>query len=289
MDIKNLKYTEEVRPKKGFGASDAEKLSFDIYHAFKGTPKTNPTMWWDTLKFGAGKGVELAMVDILKENGIVAQDFDQSTDETFEMEREGVKVRMKIDAIVDTATLYDLEKGAPIEIKSVNNKNSVNIKEYEDGKPRSNYVLQLAVYMDYLGKDTGYLFVSSIDGLHYFWFTCHKLEGGKYQCGNTIVDLAAEYKRWAKIWNENVVPSVEPKVEVRYKVPVQDIKIADYSTTDISKARNGAKVLGDKDSWVITYSPYKALILAQQGVQEGYTDEELGIIKTVTAGYSAKK
>ena len=40
------------------------------------------------------------MVQILKDNGIVAADFDQAKEETATMERLGVPIRMKIDAII---------------------------------------------------------------------------------------------------------------------------------------------------------------------------------------------
>ena len=278
----------EEHKRQGFHASDFQKIGFDIYHSFIGTPETNPAVWTDSLKWAAGKGVELQMVQILKDNGIVAADFNQAGEETTEMERNGVKVRMKFDAII--AGGEDLVIGSPLEVKTINNKNSFDIKKYAEGFPRESYVGQLSIYMDALKKDTGYLFVASIDGLNNFWFDCKKIGEGKYQCGQTQVDINKEYERWAKIWK-----CVQDKVEPdpfefgRYKIPVAEIDWSKVSKTDISKARNGMKVIGDPEAWHVSYSSYKNLLLKAQGIIEpGYTEQEIEQIKLATAGYSAK-
>lgn len=281
--IPEFKIIHERRDRKGFNASDFARMAFDIYHDFKGTERTNPMTWNSTLKMGAGKGVELQMLKVLKDSEIVAEEWDQDKEETYEMERGGVKVRMKVDAID--------KDGCPIEIKSINNKNSIDIKKYADAQPRSNYVGQLAIYMDYLNRDIGYLFVASVDGLSYFWITCRKVKEGIYECGKTVVDIGAEYARWATILNQEPDP-----FEVgRYKVPVAEIPWKEWlsqgkiSKTDITNARNNHKVIGDPESWQILYSPYKDLILEAQGVQAGYSEEELAIINEATTGFTTWK
>ena len=287
MNTINLKLKDDKHKKTGFGASDFGKLGFDIYHAFLETPPTNPPRWQDSLKWAAGKGVELQMVQILKDNGIVSAEFNQAEEETYTMERAGVPIRMKIDALISGGE--DLVVGAPLEIKSINNKNSFDIKKYAEGFPRESYVGQLSVYMDYLNKETGYLFVASIDGLNDFWLECKKIGEGKYQCGQVQVDINKEYERWAKIW-----ACVQSKTEPdpfefgRYKIPVAEIDWTKVSKTDISKARTGMKVIGDPESWHISYSPYKDLLLKAQKVELGYNPDELEKIVAATKGYSAK-
>jgi hypothetical protein len=285
--IPNFTIKHEKREKKGFNASDAERMAFDIYHAFKGTEPTNPPKWNDTLKFGAGKGVELQMVKVLKDSGIIDPNWNQEEDETHEMEREGVKVRMRMDTPAILPNEHGLEVGSCVEIKSINNKNSVDIKKYAEGNPRSNYVMQLAIYMDYLQKDIGYLFVASVDGLSYFFFTCRKTGDGLYECGNTKVNIKAEYQRWAGI-QEQLKNGTEPVVPFRYKIPVGEVDWSKVSKTDIAKARAGHKVIGDEGSWAIAYSPYKDLIIKAQGVEAGYNEEELAIINAATRGYTSK-
>ena len=279
----NLIYKPDKREKKYFSASDALRPTWDLYHALLNIEPTNPPAWNDTLKWGAGKGVELAMLKVLKDSGIVPEDYNQETMGGFKMEREGLTVSGYIDAID--------KNGEPIEIKSINNANKWDIAKYEKGEPRKNHVMQLAIYMDYLGKENGVLFVASIDGLSTFWIPCKHLGNGKYQCGSVVVDVYAEYIRWKKIMENHVKPKQTPDpFEIgRYKIPVEEVDWSKVSVSDISKARNGHKVIGDPDTWPILYSPWKQLWVDAQGVKPWYSDEELARIKELTKGFSTKK
>lgn len=276
----NLKYEEERREKKAFYASDYGKLDIDLYFSFAGEKKTNPPEWNETLKWGAGKGVEEQMLKILKMNGVVKEDYTQEQHGRIEMIREDIQINGYIDAMTID--------GLPIEIKSVNNANKFDVMKYDKGEPRENYVGQLAIYMDYLGVDKGYLFVSTIDGLHYYWFECIRIGKLKYKCGNTVVDLFNEYARWYVLYNENVLKKVPPECPIRYKIPVDEIDWTKVSKTDISKARTNQKVIGDPDSWKIQYSDWKDKIIELQGATLGYSDEELLKINLATKGYSKK-
>lgn len=278
MKLSEFKLKQEKREKKAFYASDVFKPVLDLYFAFKGVEPTNPPEWYQTMKWGAGKGVEESMLKVLKDSGFVAEDYDQKIHGRIEIEREGIKINGYIDAIT--------KEGLPIEIKSINNKNQFDIAKYEDGKPRINYVGQLAVYMDALNVDTGYLLVSSIDGLSYFLFECKKVGERKYKCKDTEVDLDAEYKRWAKLYFENIEKDITPEAtEYLYKYDINTLDWDKVSKTSISKARNGHAVVGD---WQITFSPWKDRIIKAQGSTLGYTEDEIKIIKEKTAGYSAR-
>jgi hypothetical protein len=68
-------------------------------------------------------------------------------------------------------------------------------------------------------------------------------------------------------------------------VPIEEIDWAKISKSNITKARNNRKVIGDHPFWV-HYSPYKNLILEKEGVTPGYTDKEIEKIKELTKGYS---
>lgn len=274
--LDSLIYKQEYKEKKNFYASDYGKPILEMYLKFKGVPETNPPKWSDTLKWGAGKGVETAMVDVLKQSGIVPLDYVQETHGGFKMEREGVTISGYMDA--------KNMNGEPIEIKSINNKNAFDIMNYENKKPRENYVGQLSIYMDNLGVDKGYLFVASIDGLSTFWLECNKVGERLYQCGEIIVDLDKQYKQWAKLYNEYVLKDVEPSPwQYVYKRDVDKIDWKTVSAGDISKARGGKKVLGD---WQIYYSPFKDLIIEKQGATLGYSLEELAKINEATRGYT---
>lgn len=273
--LNKLKYTPEKREKNAFYASDYGKPLLDLYFKFKGVEETNPPKWHDTLKWGAGNGVEKAILDIFKGSGLVNEDYDQKEHGRIEIQREGVQINGYIDA--------RLKSGVPVEVKSINNANKWDVLKYERSQPRENYVGQLSIYMDALGLDVGHLFVSSIDGLNRFWFDC-KRDGLKFVCGETKVDLEAEYKRWADLYNNHISKDVLPDIwEYRYKIPVEEVDWRSLSKTDISKARNGTKVIGD---FQISYSPWKDLIIEMQGETLGYSAKELAYINEVTKGYT---
>lgn len=278
-DLEKLEFIEEDRDKKAFYASDINKSDLDLYFAFTKEPKTNPAKWYQTLKWGAGNGVEANMLTVLKMNGIVQKDYDQKTHGRIDIERAGVTIHGYIDAkTVD---------GLPIEIKSINNANKYDILKYERGEPKENYVGQLSVYMDALGVDRGYLFVASVDGLHYFWFECRRVRGRVYNCGKVTIDLDKQYERWSKLMTYNVDQKVMPNIwQYRYKYDVETLDWTTVSASAISKARNNKAVVGD---WQVTYSSWKDRIIELQGTTHGYTDRELAIIKEKTQGYTTWK
>lgn len=276
MRLSEFKIKHEKREKKAFYASDFGKPVLDLYFAFKGIDPTNPPQWNDTLKWGAGKGVEENMLKVLKDSGFVDENYDQKEHGRIEIEREGIKINGYIDA--------KTKDGLPVEIKSINNKNQFDIAKYEDGKPRENYVGQLAIYMDALGVDIGYLLVASIDGLNYFLFECKKTGERKYKCKDTEVDLDKEYRRWSVLYDKNVVNNELPNIfDKLYKYPLDSIDWRKQSKSNIQKARNNQKVLGDFE---VTYSPWCDKIIELQGQKRGYSDEEIRIILEATKGYT---
>lgn len=279
MSLSKLRIKREDREKKNFYCSDYNKPLLDLYFGFKGEKETNPMEWFTMARMGAGNGVEDAMVQVLKDSDIVAEDYNQKENGRVEIEREGIKITGYIDAMT--------KDGLPIEIKSINNKNSYDIKQYEYGNPKENYVGQLAIYMDGLGVDTGYLFAISVDGLNRFWFECKKIGDRKYQCKNVIIDLDRCYKRWSNLYKNNIEKDVQPDPnEIIYKIPVDEIDWKTVSKGDISKARNGHKVIGGKNSWRIAYSNWKDKIIGLQDAEIGYSPEELEIIREKTQGYT---
>jgi hypothetical protein len=328
--IPKLKYLEERRPKTNISASDADKLGIDIILGLNGVPYSNPMEWTAYLKMSAGKAIELQTLKVLKQNGIVDEDYDQDFEmvsekipegelgegntrwvkkerESTKIVREGITISMRFDAEVKKggAKMYaddsllpqgfelEMKEGEPIEIKSINNKNAFDIQRYIDNKPKENYVKQLAIYMDALNKDQGHLFVASVDGLHTFWFVCKKTGEGIYQCGDTIVDLNKEYKRFAQIYadSKNIwnYPNMKKYWEEElYKLPLDKIDWTKVSTSKIGEARNGRFVIGTENKWKVDYSPYKDIIIKIQNETLGYTPDQIEQIKTLTAGYTAK-
>lgn len=274
--LEYLKINLENREKKAFYASDYGKSNLDLYFGFTGEPQSNPASWYETLKWGAGRGVEDQMLRILKDSGIVAEEYNQKEHGRIELERHGIRVHGYIDALS--------KKGNPLEIKSINNKNAFDLNKYERGYPRESYVGQLATYMEQLNSDQGALFASSIDGLNYFWIPCERVRPGVYRCGNVEIDIDKEYQRWAKLYTENIVPRVLPDIwQYRYKHDVNTLDWTKQSKNSITKARNGHAVIGD---WQISWSPWKNKIIELQGTVPGYTAEEMQVIMEKTKGYT---
>lgn len=265
---------ENGREKKSFWASEAETPLFDLYHKWLGTKPTNPIEPEKQIIFSAGKMMELALVENLVKMGEAKKIEGQ---EYISMEREGVKVTGLIDCL--------LTDGSPLEIKTYYGNHQT--EELKAGKPKISYLKQLAIYMDFLGKDLGKLFYMERGTGEMFEFLLER-NGTKFKCLDIEFDLTETYKRWAKLYNENIVPKVEPKSEYRYKIPVKEIDWKTISKTDISKARNNQKVIGDHP-WAIQYSAYKDLIIQKEGTTPGYTEDEVKIILDLTKGYTAWK
>jgi len=277
--LERLVTKNRSQERTGVHASDYGKPSLDLFFRMTGVEQTNPPKWNDKLKWGAGLGVEKELLQVLKDSGIVPEEYDQDIHGIVEKEIDGVVFTGHMDG----NTSLD-QTGEPIEIKSINNKNVFDIEKYKNNTPRENYVGQLAMYLYLTGAKKGHLFVSTIDGLNPFYFECNDIGNGRYQCGKVIVDIGKEVIRLVSLYKNNVLTNTMPDIwEYRYKDPVEDIDWRNVSKDKISKARNNKAVIG---SWEIQYSNYKDKIIELQGTTPGYTLEELSYIKTVTDGYS---
>lgn len=282
--LKTLQYIEKPYEKNYFSASDFDKWDLELYLGLSHVSQTNPKDVTSLLRMTTGSAIEEAILSVYKMNGIVDEYYDQDFDGRVEFEREGLEIHGYMDAVTKPNT-HGLKPGCPIEIKTINNNNSFDVRDYTMGRPRYNYVGQLAVYMDFLNVDTGYLQVATIDGLQDFFFTCTHEGNGVYKCGDTIVNVRKEYERWAAIQRMVESKTMPNLFTYRYKYSLEDIDWRSLSQSKISKARGGT-VLGD---WQVVYSPWKDLIIKLQGDTLGYSEEELAYIKKQTEGYTTWK
>lgn len=277
--LERLITRNEPQERSGIHCSDFGKPTLDLYFRMTGVPETNPPQWYEKLKWGAGRGVEEEMLQVLKDSGIVPVEYEQNVHGVIEKEIDGITVTGHMDG----NTSLD-KTGEPIEIKSINNANYFDIDKYKNNMPRENYVGQLAMYCYLTGSKKGHLFVASIDGLNRFYFELIEIGDGKYRCGLVEVDVKAEIQRLLKIYKDNVVPKKLPNIfEYTYKTPIDKVDWRFVPKDKISKARNNKAVIGD---WQIQYSNWKDMIVQMQGETLGYTIEELDKIKTLTDGYS---
>jgi hypothetical protein len=282
----------EARSKKkdAFWPSETEGNIFDIYHGFKGTLPTNPMTVETQFALGMRKKLEEAVVEIFGKMNILVSPASYTNREgvliekpdqhRVEITRMGIKINGYMDAIV-----RDDGKEVPVEIKTSYGSYSKN--DLLAGHPKVAYLKQLAIYMDSLGVNLGYLFVVNferdliIDDVYQFPLV--KI-GDIFKCGDIEFNLEKDvYARWKMIWDTYIVPDIEPVSEYRYKYDVKTIDWKRLPASRIANARNNKAVIGD---WQILYSSYKDLLIQKEGTEPGYDENELEYIKKCTSGYT---
>jgi len=267
------KLDQEYEHKRtSFWATDCEKPLFDLYHSWVGTKPTNPVDAEKLTMFSAAKMTERALVETLDGMGLLQEVGEDQ--QRIEMSRYGVPVTGYLDG--------RFKEGYPLEVKTYYG--MCQAKELREGKPRSSYLKQLAVYMDALNEDKGKLIYMDRGTGEMHEFTLLRVGPLKFKCMMVEFDLEETYKRWSNLYNDHVIPKKEPVSEFRYKIPVNEVDWKSLSKADIGKARNNKKVIGD--SWQVAYSSYKNLIIEREGTCIGYSDTELAQIQTLTKGFT---
>jgi len=268
----HLQSKDEKSEKTTFWATESETNAFDIYHRWKGTESTNPIIGEKLMMFQSAKLIEQAYVNMFKEIGILVS--SNTEQERIEMIRKGVPISGYMDSIIKY-----MGKEIICEIKTFYG--DYQEKELLEGKPRESYLKQLAVYMDATNTDEGMLFYINRGTGTPFQFILQR-NGSKFACNGVSFDIMDTYSRWASIY-AYIERNEEPPSDYKYKYDIETLDWKTVSKTDISKARNGHKVIGD---WQATYSPYLDLIIEREGTQRGYTLEELEKIKELTSGFT---
>jgi len=272
-----LEEKKDKHQKDSFWATEAETNQFDIYHRWMGTPETNPMTVETKLGLSVRTKVEEAFVDMLDKLGVLIK--PEEGQHRVEMKREGVKVTGYIDAIIE-----EEKKQVPIEFKTSFGRYASN--DLQQGIVKTHYLKQLAIYMDFLGVEKGYIiqanFLDSFLVEDIYQFTLVR-DGDIFKCNNIEFNIQDIYKRWAEIYDKYIELKIEPESEYRYKYPIDELNWETISPSKISKARTNKAVIGD---WQALYSSYKDLIIKQEGSSLGYTDEEIEKIKEATKGYS---
>jgi hypothetical protein len=268
------------KAKDSFWASQTEAPLFDLYHQWIGTPPTNPIEAEKLVMFSAAKLMEVALINKLTEMGLCKKLEDQ---QRIEIVRHGVKITGYVDGV--------FTDGTPLECKTMYG--DYQAKELKDGKPKTSYLKQLAIYMDALNVNQGKLIYMHRGTGEMYEFTLSREPGTLiFRCLEITFDLNDTYKRWADLYNGYIVPGKEPDLYENgtYKADLDKIDWKKVSRADIAKARAGTKVIGTdrENGWKILYSPYKDLLIEKQGAKLGYDEKELEQIKLATKGYSSK-
>lgn len=279
VDLNKLKRGE--KKKTSFWASQTEAMAFDIYHQWIGTPETNPMEGETLMMLTMRKMSEEAVVELLENAGILLKRFANEERVYFEWGPNKVPISGYPDAGVS------IDGGeAIVEIKTYYGQH--NHVEVTAGRVRLSYLRQLAIYMFHFKMQHGILLMINQGTGEMTEFDLYQQENPyHFICPDNDIEFNLEdtFKRWEKIYVENILPRVEPPIEKIYKYDIYKLDWSKVSTSDISKARNGVKVLGD---WEIKYSSYKNLIVERQNTTLGYTNEEIDYIRKITEGYSRR-
>lgn len=267
----SLRLEEPKKEKKSFWATDSEKPLFDLYHEWIGTPPTNPIEPEKAIMFNAAKMIEIALIEKLTKLGITQ---DLKEQKRIEMTRCGVPISGYIDGVfVD---------GTPLEIKTFYG--DYQAQELKALKPKTSYLKQLAIYMDFLVAKLGKLIYMDRGTGEMYEFTLTRTGDFTYECCSIKFNLLDTYMRWKMLYENHIISKIEPTSEFKYKYPLELITQAPKSV--IALARNNRAVYGD---WQVKYSPYKNLIISREGTTVGYSEEEIKKIKELTDGYTSRK
>lgn len=270
------------KEKTSFWASETETMAFDIFHRWQKTPPTNPIDEEKLMMLKMRKLTEEAVVHFIKKSGRL---IDRLTNE----ERcyfEWGPNKVPISGYPDLGILFDNEE-VVIEIKTYYG--GKQHSEIRVGHIKEAYLKQLAIYLYHFKIKHGVLLMINQGTGEKFEFDLYQNGNNPYHfiCPDNEIDINLEdtFKRWEKIWLENIKTGIEPEPEFLYKYDIEKIDWNNISPSAIAKARNNKYVIGD---WQVKYSDYKDLIIKKQGTVLGYTPEEIKRIRELTAGYSTK-
>ncbi len=269
------------KPKTSFWASESETMAFDIFHRWMGTKPTNPMSEEKVIMLLMRKLTEEAIVSLIRKSGCIIEKLSNSERVYFEWGPN----KVPISGYPDLGLIIDDEQ-IIIEVKTYYG--GIQHNQIKNGVINKSYIKQLAIYMYYHKIPHGILFMINQGTGERFEFEIFQQENPyHFICPDNgdEINLEETFKRWEKIYIENILPKKEPAIEYVYKYPIDKIDWATTSKSKIAKARSGKVVIGD---FMVKYSDFKNMIVERQGTTLGYTDKELALIRKLTDGYTKK-
>lgn len=285
LDTKDEEYAG--KEKTSFWASESELMAFDIYHRWMKTTPTNPMGGETLIMLSMRKLTEEAIVSKVRKSGHIEERF--SNDERVYFEWGPNKV--PISGYPDLGFYVKKDRsGQPIIVEIKTYYGQYQHSQIIDGKCKTSYLKQLAIYLYHFKIPNGILLMANQGTGEMTEFELYVNPENPYHfiCPDNgqEINLLDTFKRWEKIYTENIIPKVEPEIEYRYKDDIDKIDWSTISKSAIRAARNNKAVIGD---WQVKYSDFKDLIIKIQGTVPGYTTAELAKIKKLTDGYTVKK
>jgi len=279
--------------KTSYWPSECTGCNRVIYWRWKGEKSTNPVDVIGLQIMSIGNKVEQQLVDDWTKMGIVIPPPTGSFQHRVEIEREGIKITGKIDAIIKQKLKTGELIEVPVEVKSFYG--DFQERLINQLQPNEGYLKQLAIYMDALDKNIGILYMVNRGNGHQFQFILtrkagiFRLKGINYE--NEILksdkpiiqfNINDTYKYFSEI-NKDVVANKVPKAIFQYKYPVTEKMLKSQYSTALTNARMGRAVIGD---WQCKYCSYKDKCLKHEKCDHGYSKEEQEKIMELTKGYT---
>lgn len=275
------------RDRRAFYASELTKDARDLFWSLTGEPATNPSDLVGSIRMGLGNAIEGWVIDQLKQGHLFGLRLVGSQIPVGGSDP--VNVDGYLDALVEDAN---------------GNKHVVEIKTKwgwggtffaRDRNPGDNYMAQMGYYLRDLDSkgitNTGvFLFVPFSDDtfgdIIAIFCEYDRDTGivsayssqGLYEEEPRPLDISLNINAMLeklKLVEEHVKAGTLPPVDKQHKYPVTTEMLSTARESDLKKALEGNKVIGD---WEISYSAYKNKHIELQGTSGGYSEEELSLI-----------
>jgi hypothetical protein len=289
--------TPRLRDRKEHYASSIMSDLRDQYWALIGEPETNPSDTAGRVKMFLGNAIEKGLKDEILSNLHFFGLHLLGTQTPAGLENPNFN--MYYDAVVRERNGSAWGKKYILEVKS---KSGIGADMFmRSFDPGESYMAQMALYLHTahlkgLTDEGIFLFVplsnDTVGDIVFIYckydetsrsilaYNATTLSGHEQKINFTFsVDTAIER---AKIVDEAVKNKITPKGEFTYKFPLTPEYLGKVSDFQLEKAAKGNVVLGD---WQVKYSRWKDLILKLDGVESGYSKEELAIL---TAEYKRR-
>ena len=287
---------KEPYEKKSYWPSENSNCNKVIYWRWKGEKPSNPIDVLGLQIMSIGNKVEDQIVEDWEKMGILVPPPEGEDQHRIDIERFGIKITGKIDAIIKEKLSDKEEIQVPVEVKSF-------YGDYQERlitqlQPNISYLKQLAMYMDALAVNKGILYMVNRGNGKQFQLTLTQ-EGGKYKLiginyDDEVIKKSVEkiefnindtYIYFAEVEKDVQANKLPTPASYQYKYPLTLEILQKQSASAISSARMGRAVLGD---WQCKYCSYKDKCLKQQKIELGYTKEEQEKLIELTKGYTTK-
>lgn len=277
--------TPRYRDRRAFYASELTKDARDLFWSVTGEPPTNPTDVVGAIRMGLGNAIEGWVVDQLKQGHLFGLRLIGT--QVSVGGSEPVNVDGYLDALCEDAAGNKLV----VEIKTKWGWGGTYFAR--ERNPGDNYMAQMGYYLrDLQAKGITnrgvFLFVPFSDDTFgdIIAIFCEYNNGvvkayasqGLYEeeprpLGISL-NIDAVLAKLAAV-EQHIKNGTLPPVDKQHKFPVTPKMLSEARESDLKKALEGNKVIGD---WEISYSSYKNKHIELQGTSGGYSEEELSLI-----------